>query len=73
MFGALAELSSQRYYSGSPGSSFRATKGSRGISCRSRVCHCKRRFLDSLRPLGMTGLSSNISTIYQDRRKVKND
>ena len=31
-----------------------ATEGSRGISLSRHSCHCKRRFLDSLRSLGMT-------------------
>jgi hypothetical protein len=35
-----------RYYSAP---SFRATEGSRGISCRSHICHCEWRFLDFLR------------------------
>jgi len=59
-------LMKPRYY---PAPSFRATEGSRGISCRSHICHCRWRFLDSLRSLGMTYQES----LSSDETETKSD
>ena len=57
-----------RYYSGSPGTSFRVSVANRGISTCNGKRDSDKRFLDSLRSLGMTGLSSNADSVNSEIR-----